>query len=64
MLQRRSTFGLMFSYLQTVGSTFRYFMRPKRAMLLPVLMLVFVGGLLLLITGGLSYVAPFVYAIF
>ena len=42
-----------------------YFSRPERlALLVPVVVSVLVAGALLLATGGLSYVAPFVYALF
>ena len=48
----------------TVFEIFRYFARSGRLILLPVLLFLLVSGVLLLVTGGLSYVAPFVYAVF
>ena len=51
--------------IQTMGSLVSYFSRPERlALLVPVVLSVLVAGALLLATGGLSYVAPFVYALF
>jgi len=51
--------------VRTMGSLITYFSRPDRlALLVPVLLSVLVAGALLVITGGLSYVAPFVYAMF
>jgi len=51
--------------IQTLGSLVSYFSRPERlALLVPVVVSVLVAGALLLATGGLSYVAPFVYALF
>jgi hypothetical protein len=51
--------------VRTMGSLITYFSRTDRlALLVPVLLSVLVAGALLMITGGLSYVAPFVYAMF
>jgi hypothetical protein len=51
--------------IQTLGTLVSYFSRPERlALLVPVVVSVLVAGALLLATGGLSYVAPFVYALF
>jgi len=50
--------------LRTVGGLIAHFARRQRFVLLPLLLVLLVAGLLLLATGGLSYVAPFVYAIF
>ncbi len=52
------------SRLDTVGQLFRHFTRRGRLFMLPLLLLVMVSALLLIVAGGLSYVAPFVYAIF
>jgi hypothetical protein len=52
------------SRLDTVGQLFRHFTRRGRLFMLPLLLLVMVSALLLVVAGGLSYVAPFVYAIF
>ncbi len=65
MINRRSTARSMLVRTQTLTSLFGYFARPERvALLVPVLLSVLVGGVLLLVTGGLSYVAPFVYGLF
>lgn len=65
MIQRpQSTSRAMLAHLQTVGSLFRYFGHRKRRIMLPLLLFLMVTGVLLLATGGLSYVAPFVYAVF
>ncbi len=50
--------------LRTVGSLLVYFSRKERFFLAPLLVVLLVASLLLLVTGGLSYVAPFVYALF
>ena len=50
--------------LRTVGGILRHFARGGRWFLLPLLLVLLLAGVLLLVTGGLSYVAPFVYSIF
>jgi uncharacterized protein involved in exopolysaccharide biosynthesis len=50
--------------LRTIGRILRHFASRRRWFLLPVLIVVLLAGLLLLATGGLSYVAPFIYTIF
>ena len=50
--------------LRTVGRILRHFASPSRWFLIPLLLVLLLAGLLLLATGGLSYVAPFVYSIF
>lgn len=52
------------SRLRTVLALVGYFATPTRLFLLPVLIILLLSGLLLALTGGLSYVAPFWYAIF
>ena len=52
------------SRLSTVGQLFRHFSRRGRLFMLPLLLFILVSALLLIVAGGLSYVAPFVYAIF
>jgi hypothetical protein len=54
----------MGAHLTTVGSLFKYFSHSKRRIMFPVLIFLMVSGVLLVATGGLSYVAPFVYALF
>lgn len=50
--------------LRTIGGILRHFARRGRWFLLPLLLVLLLAGALLLVTGGLSYVAPFVYSIF
>lgn len=50
--------------LRTVGRILRHFISRRRWFLFPILLVLLLAGLLLLATGGLSYVAPFVYSIF
>ena len=64
MIQKQSTVTLFVSRLSTVGSLFRHFIKPSRRFMLPLLLFLMVSGILLIVTGGLSYVAPFVYAVF
>jgi len=50
--------------LRTVGRILRHFASRRRWFLIPLLVVLLLSGLLLLATGGLSYVAPFLYSIF
>lgn len=50
--------------LRTLGAIARHFASRQRWFLVPLLIVLLACGLLLVITGGLSYVAPFVYSIF
>ena len=49
---------------KTVGSLIMYFLQRERLFLAPLLIVLLLASILLLLTGGLSYVAPFVYALF
>ena len=49
---------------QTLGEVIAHFARGQRFFLIPLLVVLFAAGLLLLATGGLSYVAPFIYTLF
>lgn len=49
---------------RTIGDLFGYFMDRKRVILMPMLLILLAGGVLLVVTGGLSFVAPFIYTIF
>lgn len=49
---------------RTLFALVGYFMHRQRFFLLPLLLVLLLSGVLLLLTGGLSYVAPFWYAIF
>ena len=48
----------------TVLALLVYFTRRERIFLAPLLAVLLIAAVLLVVTGGLSYVAPFVYAIF
>jgi hypothetical protein len=48
----------------TVVLLFRHFTDRRRIFMLPILLLIMLSAILLLVAGGLSYVAPFVYAVF
>ena len=52
------------SHLRTLGGLFAHFASRQRFFLAPLLIVLLLAGVLLLATGGLSYVAPFLYAIF
>jgi uncharacterized membrane protein (UPF0136 family) len=64
-MSNRSTSRAIVLRVQTIGALIGYFTRADRLpLLIPVVLSVLVAGALLLVTGGLSYVAPFVYAMF
>jgi F0F1-type ATP synthase assembly protein I len=50
--------------LRTIGRVVRHFANRQRWFLIPLLLVLLLTGALLIATGGLSYVAPFVYSIF
>ena len=50
--------------LRTAGALVLHFLHPARFVLAPLLIVLLLGGVLLWLTGGLAYVAPFVYALF
>jgi len=54
----------MIGRLKTIGQIIRHFASRQRWFLLPLLFVLLLAGVLLVATGGLSYVAPFVYSIF
>ena len=54
----------MIGRLKTIGQIIRHFASRQRWFLLPLLFVLLLAGVLLIATGGLSYVAPFVYSIF
>ena len=51
-------------YTRTLRDLLGHFAHRERYLLLPVLVILLLAGVLLLLTGGLSYVAPLVYTIF
>jgi hypothetical protein len=54
----------LFARFRTVGSLILYFLRRERLFLAPLLLVLLLASILLLLTGGLSYVAPLVYTLF
>jgi hypothetical protein len=50
--------------LRTIGRILAHFASRRRWFLVPLLLVLLLAGVLLLATGGLSYVAPFVYSMF
>ena len=52
------------SRLTTLGQLLAHFTHRQRFFLAPLLIVLLLSAILLVVTGGLSYVAPFVYAIF
>ena len=50
--------------LRTVGRLLLHFANRRKWFLIPLLLVLLATGLLLIATGGLAYVAPFVYSIF
>jgi len=50
--------------LHTTLQLLGYFASRQRFFLFPLMVVLLLGGLLLILTGGLSYVAPFVYTLF
>jgi uncharacterized protein DUF5989 len=50
--------------LRTIGRILRHFISRRRWFLVPLLVVLLLAGVLLIATGGLSYVAPFIYSIF
>lgn len=49
---------------KTAGRLVLHFLQPARFVLAPLLLVLLLAGVLLWLTGGLAYVAPFVYALF
>ena len=52
------------SRLSTAARIVGHFAHHQRWFLLPLVLVLLLAGVLLVLTGGLSYVAPFVYSIF
>ncbi len=50
--------------LRTIGGILRHFASRQRWFLIPLLFVLLLSGLLLIATGGLSYIAPFIYSMF
>ncbi|MBV8688186.1 MAG: hypothetical protein JOZ90_03310 [Alphaproteobacteria bacterium] len=63
-MSRVSKANAFLSRMVTIRDLIGHFSRRGRILMLPLLLLILVTSLLLVFAGGLSYVAPFVYAIF
>ena len=50
--------------LRTLGALVAYFAAREKLFFLPLLAVLLLGALLLAMTGGLSYVTPFLYTLF
>jgi hypothetical protein len=48
----------------TVGGLLRHFAHRRRFFLVPFLLVLLLAAILLIATGGLAYVAPFIYTLF
>jgi hypothetical protein len=49
---------------RTIARLVGHFLHPARFVLAPLLVVLLLAGALLWLTGGLAYVAPFVYTLF
>ena len=49
---------------RTILRLILHFLHPARFVLAPLLIVLLLAGILLSLTGGLAYVAPFVYTLF
>ena len=49
---------------RTIASLLRHFASRGAWFLIPFVLILLLAGVLLILTGGLSYVAPFLYGIF
>lgn len=54
----------LFRRLRTIAQLLGYFLHTQRFFFLPLLVVLLLASILLAATGGLSYVAPFVYTLF
>lgn len=52
------------SRARTLGQLLKHLLGRRRFFMIPLLVVLLLAGALLLLTEGLSYVAPFVYTIF
>ena len=60
---RNSAARTVLSRAVTIKEMVGHFSRRGRIFMLPLLILILITSLLLVFAGGLSYVAPFVYAL-
>lgn len=61
--KRRGAKRRPWSRLITLGQLLGHFASRQRFFLAPLLLVLLVAAVLLVLTGGLSYVAPFVYTL-
>lgn len=52
------------SRLTTIKDLVLHFVRARAFFFVPLLVILLLAGILMLLTGGLSFVAPFVYTLF
>ncbi|MES0492002.1 MAG: DUF5989 family protein [Leptospirales bacterium] len=50
--------------IKTIFSLIGHFLSPSKWVLIPMLIILLFAGILLWLTNGLSYIAPFVYSLF
>lgn len=50
--------------MRTLIDLIKHFTKEGRFILLPMLLVLLLGSILLVLTSGLAYVAPFVYTLF
>lgn len=50
--------------MRTLWGLLKHFTMQGRFVLLPLLLVLLLGSILLVLTSGLAYVAPFVYTLF
>ena len=62
--RRRGPLRRLASRLATVGAVLAHFARRGSWFFLPLVIILLLAGVLLLVTSGLGYIAPFVYSIF
>ncbi len=61
---RLGPLGRLVSRAATLGALLRHFAHRRRFVLVPFLLVLLLAAILLIATGGLAYVAPFIYTLF
>ena len=54
----------LWARVRTSAALILHFLHPARFVLAPLLIVMLFAGIILWLTGGLAYVAPFVYSLF
>lgn len=62
--RRRGLLRRLASRLASAAGVLAHFANRRRWFFLPLVLVLLLSGILLAVTSGLSYVAPFVYSIF